>query len=92
MRIICKFLDIRLKLVHVLSSIRSVQEEKFKTLKDAVLKPLYDHTKKNEDVAKSSALSELIVECMDEEQMWQQLELQVNLLRSLKLLEIPETS
>ncbi len=58
-------------------SIHSVQEEKFKIIKDEVLKPLYDYTKKKEEARKSSALDELIVDGMDAEQIWQQLEIQV---------------
>ncbi|CAO1326562.1 unnamed protein product [Diamesa serratosioi] len=54
----------------------SLQNEKAEEIKAKLLKPLYDYVKTVENNKKSKALQELIVSDMDEEQIWQQLELQ----------------
>ena len=72
-----KFVIVRL-IFHadVLNYIFSLQNEKAEEIKTNLLKPLYDYVKTIENNKKSKALQELIVSGMDEEQIWQQLELQ----------------
>lgn len=55
-----------------------MEEPKSDLIRNQILKNLYDFMKKSEGKGKSNALPELIVDQMDVEQIWQQLEIQVS--------------